>query len=168
MAQLYRMKMKKILAIMLFLLLATGCSLNNKEEIDYGINAQKIISTSDKKVKVYVFGKKDCPICSKANDFFTSLENNPNYKDMFDYNYVEIYDEKWHAIDDKTELLMLNVAAYFDDEVDGTPYIVVGEKGFAGYKENWQELFKKEIFRCFKADVCIDAVKAMFENKLEY
>ena len=44
--------MKKLVLILCLLLLVTGCGKEKREPVDYGNEAQKIISTSSKKVKV--------------------------------------------------------------------------------------------------------------------
>ncbi len=159
--------MKKLVLILCLLLLVTGCGKEKREPVDYGNEAQKIISTSSKKVKVYVFGKDGCPKCAAANEFFTDLAKDKDYKSKFDYNYIELYDEKWNPYDFGVEQLLFDVATYFGDEFTGTPYIVVGEKSFKGYAENFESGMKKEIKRCYEASKCNDRVKQMFNNELD-
>ncbi len=160
--------MKKFGLLLWSLFLITSCTLKKDYLIDYGEKAEKIVSQSTKKVKVYVFAKKGCEACENANEFFGNLVNDKDYANMFAYNFVEIYDENWHTFDENSEQLMLDVASYFKDDIDQVPYIIVGEKSFAGYKEQWDDIFKKEIMRCYKAKICNDPVRQMLNHEIKY
>ena len=58
----------------------------------------------------------------------------------------EVYDRSWHTESDKLEELMLRVGMYHDKEINGVPYIVVGDSFEVNYfGETTGDLVKEAI-----------------------
>ena len=83
---------------------------------------------ASEKINVYIFKGDGCGYCAKALTFFEGLSD--EYQNYF--NLVE--KEVWY--DDNNAALMQKVADYFNEDVNGVPYIVIGEKTFQGFDES--------------------------------
>ena len=75
--------------------------------------------------KVYLFYGEGCRYCAGAMEYFESLE--PEYGEMFEVVKYEVWSNE------NNQAILEKVAAVFGDEVGGVPYIVIGDKTFAGY-----------------------------------
>ena len=102
------------------------------------------------KINVYLFWGDGCGYCEAAKEFFASIEE--EYDDY--YNLVEY--EVWYNKDNNE--LKENVAAYFNDDVTGVPYIIIGDKTFGGYSSEYDEDIKKAIKEAYDDEDYIDAV----------
>ncbi len=99
---------------------------------------------AEEKINVYIFKGEGCGYCAKALTFFESLDD--EYQNYF--NLVER--EVWNDEDNASK--MQEVASYFNEEVNGVPYIIIGEKTFQGFAEDYEEDIKS-------------AIKAGYENE---
>jgi len=104
-----------------------------------------VFADSKEKINVYMYKGETCGYCAKALEFFKGLDE--EYQSYF--NLVE--KEVWYDEDNAKE--MQEVAAYFNEEVSGVPYIIIGDKTFQGFSE---EEYGEQI----KA-----AIKAGYENE---
>lgn len=86
-----------------------------------------VFADSKEKINVYIFKGDGCGFCAKALTFFEGLDE--EYKSYF--NLVE--KEVWN--DEDNANLMEKVADYFNEDVKGVPYIIIGEKTFKGFDE---------------------------------
>lgn len=86
-----------------------------------------VFADSKEKINVYIFKGDGCGFCAKALTFFEGLDE--EYKSYF--NLVE--KEVWY--DEDNANLMEKVADYFNEDVTGVPYIIIGEKTFKGFDE---------------------------------
>ncbi len=102
------------------------------------------VFAENEKINVYIFKGEGCGYCAKALTFFESLDD--EYKSYF--NLVE--KEVWN--DEENASKMQEVASYLNESVSGVPYIIIGEKTFQGFTEEYKEDIKK-------------AIKAGYENK---
>lgn len=89
------------------------------------------------KINVYIFKGEGCGYCAKALTFFEGLDD--EYKSYF--NLVE--KEVWNDENNATQ--MEKVADYFNEDVGGVPYIIIGEKTFQGFAETYEEDIKEAI-----------------------
>lgn len=103
-----------------------------------------VFADSKEKINVYIYKGETCGYCAKALEFFEGLDE--EYQSYF--NLVE--KEVWYDEDNAAE--MQEVAAHFNEEVSGVPYIIIGDKTFQGFSE---EEYGEQI----KA-----AIKAGYEN----
>ena len=106
--------------------------------IPFMVYAEGEETTSSKnEVKVYLFRGEGCPHCADAEEFFTSIEE--EYGSMF-----EVIDyETWY--DEENQELMKKVADARGEEASGVPYIIVGNKSWNGYTDNYGEEILAEI-----------------------
>lgn len=88
-------------------------------------------------IKVHIFKGDGCGYCAAALEFFESIED--EYGKYFDL----VEHEVWY--DEDNASLMTEVASYFEEEVNGVPYIIIGDKTFQGYTESYNEQIKNEI-----------------------
>lgn len=104
-----------------------------------------VLAEGKDKINVYIFKGEGCGFCAKALTFFEELDD--EYKSYF--NLVE--KEVWS--DEENAEQMQKVANHFNENVQGVPYIIIGDKTFQGFDE---EEYGEEI----KA-----AIKSSYENK---
>ena len=86
-----------------------------------------VFASGKEKINVYIYKGETCGYCAKALEFFEGLDD--EYQSYF--NLVE--KEVWYDEDNAKE--MQEVAAYFNEEVSGVPYIIIGDKTFQGFSE---------------------------------
>ncbi len=94
---------------------------------------------ADEKINVYIFRGEGCGYCAKALTFFSELSSDEEYKNYF--NLVE--NEVWNDKDNATK--MQSVADYFGEKVNGVPYIIIADKTFQGFTEDYEEDIKSAI-----------------------
>lgn len=101
------------------------------------------VFAANEKINVYIFRGEGCGYCASALEFFNGLDD--EYKSYF--NLVER--EVWNNKDNAAK--MQEVADYFNDDLKGVPYIIIGEQTFKGFAEEYEEDIKA-------------AIKAGYEN----
>ena len=129
----------------------------NKFKIMFLMAAVLLIScvtpvSAEEKVKVYLFEGDGCPYCEKAQEFFKNEIGN-DYKDKFELVEYEV----WY--NEENAALLQDVAATLGQEVQGVPFIVIGEEVFPGYSSEMNEDIKKAIEKEFTADTKYDVLK---------
>ncbi len=106
---------------------------------------------SNEKITVHIFRGEGCGYCAAALSFFEGLED----------EYGQYYELEEHEVwyDEDNANLMSNVAAYFNEEVSGVPYIIIGDKTFQGYTESYNDEIKKAIKEAYESGNFEDRVK---------
>ena len=107
---------------------------NNSKNEDVESNEKIDDEESDKKkskVKVYFFHGDGCPHCADAEDFFDSLED--EYGDLFE---VVAY-ETWY--NEENSALLEEIGETRDETITGVPYILIGNKSWAGYASDYDD-----------------------------
>ena len=110
-----------------------------------------INAASDEKITVHIFRGEGCGYCKAALSFFDSI------KEEYGQYYELEEHEVWYDEDNAT--LMSNVAAYFNEEVNGVPYIIIGDKTFQGYTESYNDEIKQAIKDAYDSGKFEDRVK---------
>ena len=129
------MKSLKYFALVLAVLLVFPLVVFADEESD----------TSSKEVKVYLFRGEGCPHCAEAEEWFKSIEEEyGSYFEVVDY-------ETWYDKDNAE--LMQRVADARKEEASGVPYIIIGNKSWNGFAEDYEEEMLDEIKSVFEQDV---------------
>lgn len=156
--------MKKIISILLVGLLFIPSLINAKEisYSDYKTYTLKEVleeegididlgdyKESDDKINIYLFRGKGCTVC---RNFVTFLANNVEEYGKY-FNLVAF--EVWY--DNDNEKLLYEVAEVFGDEVDGVPYIVIGDESFPGFLAT--DEYQESIFT---------AIKKLYDSKDRY
>ncbi|MBR2841141.1 MAG: hypothetical protein IKF01_04735 [Bacilli bacterium] len=155
--------MKKIMAILLVLLLMPtivfakepeSMSLEDalkEEEIEYDLGDYQ---ESDQKVNVYLFRGKGCSHCYE----FLEYVSKDLIKESGEYFNLVTY-EVWNNEDNKE--LMDKVAEYLGEEAGGVPFIVIGDKVFAGYAESMNDEMKEAIKKLYDSEDRYDVIKKL-------
>jgi len=129
-----------------------GSSTDYKEAVEklesYDLTNYK---DSDKKVNVYIFRGSSCSHCFDAISYFASI-----YKDEGKYFNVKTY-EVWQNSDNND--LMKKVSEKLKDDVSGVPYIVIGDKSWSGFANDYGKEMMDTIKKEYKKDKKTDVVK---------
>lgn len=94
---------------------------------------------ASEKVNVYLFRRDGCGFCESALEFFNDLSNDSEYKDYFNLVEKEVSGSTANAS------LMEKVASKLNVDIQGVPFIVIGEQHFEGYTSSWNENIKSVI-----------------------
>lgn len=113
---------------------------------DDGESEDEKIEEKDKEVKVYFFHGDGCPHCAEAKEFFDSIEE--EYGDLFEL----ISYETWKN-DDNAEGLQ-KIGEMREEKIEGVPYILIGNKSWPGYIEDFN-------------DDIIEAIKEEYEVEVD-
>ena len=114
----------------------------------FNVKAEEI--TEKEKVSVYVFTKDGCPYCEKAKSFLESSKK--KYGKYYEIVEYQVYDSDWNANED-IKIIMDQVAEKRGDEVEGVPYIVIGDNySINGYTTEYN-------------DAIISAIKEAYNDK---
>lgn len=99
----------------------------------------------DKEVNVYLFRGEGCPHCQEAEEFFDSIEEEyGQFFKLVDY-------ETWYDTDNAE--LLEKVAEARKEDVEGVPYIIIGDKSWSGYASSYNESI-------------IETIKAEYDKEL--
>ena len=149
------MKTIKYLLVLLvaFLILPFAVFAEGEEEVTEG--DASLISEQSKEVHVYLFRGEGCPHCQEAEEWFASIEE--EYGNLF-----EVIDyETWYNSDNAA--LMKKVAEARGETAEGVPYIIIGNKSWAGFTEDYESEMIEQIKAEFEIDVDqrYDAIKGL-------
>lgn len=101
-------------------------------------------------VNIYMFTKEGCSICETAAKYFSELSADKEYGEMFNLITLRVYDNEWNIASQEFYDTAIKLARKMGDKFNGTPYIIVGEKSFNGFKVKYDEQIKEEIKRCYE------------------
>lgn len=128
--------MKKFSKILLVILCAVMISLPLVVRADEETSSST--ETEERsKIPVYMFRGEGCAFCAKALEFFEEIQE--EYGKYYELKTFEV----WNDATNKS--LMDQVAEYLDIQINGVPFIIIGEKTFSGFPEETKEEIKKEI-----------------------
>ncbi len=106
-------------------------------------------NNQEDKVNIYLFRGQGCSHCYEFLEYLESIID--DYGKYFNVVTFEVWN------DTTNNDLMEKVAAKFEEEASGVPYIVIGEKTFSGYSssmnEELQSLIKEEYEKEDRYDV---------------
>lgn len=107
----------------------------------------KVEAKKNDKVTIYLFRGKGCGYC---RSFLTFLSNiNEEYGKYFELESYEV----WYDADNNA--LMKTISGFLGEEARGVPYIIIGDKVFAGYSSSDDNELKstiKELYNTKKKD----------------
>ncbi len=121
---------KKILLVIPIILSGLIIILNNKNIII----KESPSNINNDKLNIYLFWGEGCPNCEKEKEYLKTL----NKKDVNIYSFEVWYNEKNY-------ILMEKVASYFNEEVKGVPYTIIGDETFTGYSNTIKDKMNKKI-----------------------
>ncbi len=93
-------------------------------------------------ITIYLFRGKGCGFCRAFLEFMNSITD--EYGKYFTMTSYEV----WY--DNENAALMEEVSNYLDNPAGGVPYIVIGDKVFAGYSTEYDEGIKEAITTLYK------------------
>lgn len=114
------------------------------------VTTEEAAAEESKEAKVYLFRGETCPHCQEAEEWFQSIEAEYG-------SYFEIVDyETWN--DEANRDVFRNVLKargeyVSDDESLGVPYILIGDKSWTGFAEEYQQEIIDQIKQVFAQDV---------------
>lgn len=110
-----------------------------------------IKTTTDKK-NIYLFWGDGCSHCAELSLYLNEIKN--IYKKHYNLYTFEVWN------DAENHNLMESVAATMNEEVEGVPYLVIGDKTFSGYADD----MKKEILTAIKDEYKNDNYFDAYQN----
>ena len=158
--------MKKIITILLLVLLLptmvlaaetksqTLAETLDSEEIKANLDNYK---DGENKVPVYLFRGQGCSHCHEFLEFVAS-DLVKEYGDKFELISYEVWNNKENAN------LMEEVSEYLDDDANGVPYIIIGEKRYNGYSESMNDKIKTAIDDLYKSEERYDILTEIKEH----
>lgn len=96
-------------------------------------------------VKVYLFKGETCGFCALAEEYFNELED--SYGEYFKLKKYEV----WY--NENNAELMEDVADYLNTEVEGVPFIVIGDEYFNGFNDYIGRKMLDKILSEYEKDV---------------
>lgn len=128
--------MKKFSKILLVILCAVMVSLPLVVRAEEETGSSTDVDERSK-IPVYMFRGEGCAFCAKALTFFEEIQE--EYGKYYELKTFEV----WNDATNKS--LMDQVAEYLDIQINGVPFIIIGEKTFSGFPDESKEEIKKEI-----------------------
>ena len=128
--------MKRFSKILLVILCAVMVSLPLVVRADEETSSSTDVDERSK-IPVYMFRGEGCAFCAKALTFFEEIQE--EYGKYYELKTFEV----WNDATNKS--LMDQVAEYLDIQINGVPFIIIGEKTFSGFPEETKAEIKKEI-----------------------
>lgn len=110
-----------------------------EESIEHDFSNYK---ETDDQVVIYLFRGKGCAYCRKFLTFLNSIV------DEYGSKFKVVSYEVWYDSDNAE--LMQKVSETTGEEAGGVPYIVIGDKVFAGYSESYDADIKAKIDELYK------------------
>lgn len=135
--------MKKF--ILLFIVMISFFSIPFAVFADDGESEDEKIEEKNKEVKVYFFHGDGCPHCAEAKEFFDSIEE--EYGDLFEL----VSYETWKN-DDNAEGLQ-KIGEIREENIEGVPYILIGNKSWPGYIEDFNDDIIESIKEEYEVEV---------------
>ena len=109
------------------------------------VTAAEDTTAASNEVNVYFFRGEGCPHCEEAEQWFQSIEAEyGSYFKIVDY-------ETWY--NEENADLMEKVAKVRGEEASGVPYIIVGDKSWNGFTEEYGEEILSQIQTVFAQNV---------------
>ena len=134
------MKNLKLLLLLILTLLILPFAVNAEETESSAEESSKEVE----KVNVYFFRGEGCSYCAAAEEWFDEISD--EYGDKFkvvDY-------ETWNSQENMD--LMNEVAKARGETADGVPYIIVGNKSWNGFADDYKESIISQIEEEYKLD----------------
>lgn len=101
----------------------------------------------NKEVKVYFFRGQGCSHCAEAEEWFKSIEE--EYGERF-----KIVDyETWYNEENADLMKKVAKARGEEDRATGVPYIIIGDKSWIGFAEDYKDEIKGQIDSVYGTEI---------------
>lgn len=124
-----------------------------EEEIDHDFSNY---SETDDQITIYLFRGKGCAYCKKFLTFLNSIV------DEYGKYFKVVSYEVWYNNDNAE--LMSNVESTLGKSADGVPFIVIGDKSFAGYSDEYDDEIKEAIKTLYESEDRYDVMDELNKN----
>ena len=114
-------------------------------------------SEDNNQAVIYMFRGRGCAYCEKFLTFLNSIV--PEYGKYFKLVSYEV----WY--NSNNSKLFNEVAKKFDTDADGVPFIVIGDKYFAGYSSSDDEQIKKAIMDLYNSNDRYDIMNHLNDDE---
>ena len=127
--------MKKIgFLVLLFMILFIPFAVFADEE-----NNETESNDSKNEVVIYFFRGQGCSHCAEAEEWFKSIEEELGNKfQIVDY-------ETWYNEDNSELMKKVAKARGEEEQATGVPYIIIGDKSWIGFADDYKEEIKEQI-----------------------
>lgn len=109
------------------------------EEIEEAFKSYK---ETDDQVIIYLFRGEGCGFCRRFLQFLNDIT------DEYGKKFKLVSYEVWY--NEENNNLMNEVGTFLNNVPQGVPYIIIGDKVFAGFAESYEEPIKEKIDEMYK------------------
>ena len=142
-------KLRFLLVLLLAIMIIPFGVFAEGEEEQSQTEGEQVTTTaaeeSDKRAIVYFFRGQGCSHCAEAEEWFNSIQ-----EELGEYFKIVDY-ETWYNKDNAE--LMTKVAEARNDEAGGVPYIIIGDKSWIGFADDYKDEIKAQIKDLYAQDV---------------
>ena len=126
------------------------------------VNAKTTKKAEKDPINFYIFYGKTCGYCQKLHDYTATLEKDKTINSKFRIVDYEV----WY--DENNSELMTKVGNYFNFDVDGVPFYVIGDQYFTGFSEETSpEKIVKAINEEYSASDYVDVVAGIQDGSIK-
>ena len=104
-------------------------------------------SDESKEAIIYFFRGEGCSHCAEAEEWFKSIED--EYGERFT---IKDY-ETWYDEDNAELMKKVAKARGEEDQATGVPYIIIGDKSWIGFADEYKDEIKEQIDKVYGQDV---------------
>ena len=139
------MKKIKFLLVLLLALLIIPFAVYADEGEENASEGSEETTEVSKEVPIYFFRGEGCPHCQEAEEWFSSIE-----EEYGQYFVIKDY-ETWYNTDNAD--LMSKVEEARGEEAGGVPYIIIGDKSWIGFAEDYEDEIISQIQTVYSQDI---------------
>lgn len=126
------------------------------------VNAKTTKKAEKDPINFYIFYGSTCGYCQKLHNYTATLEKDKTINSKFRIVDYEVWGDK-----DNSEL-MTKVGNYFNFDVDGVPFYVIGDQYFTGFSEETSpEKIVKAINEEYSASDYVDVVAGIQDGSIK-
>ena len=127
----------------------------------FAVFAEEEAKEESKEVKVYFFRGQGCSHCAEAEEWFKSIEEEMGDRfEIIDY-------ETWYNEDNADLMKKVADARGESEQATGVPYIIIGDKSWVGFADDYKDEIKDQINGEYGKDVKerYDVIELLNQNK---
>lgn len=146
--------MKKFLKVLMIMVLVVFPFLT--------VDAKTTKKTNKEPINFYIFYGSTCGFCQKLHNYTAELEKDKTMNTKFRIVDFEVWKNKDNSA------LMTKVGSYFNFDVDGVPFYVIGDQYFTGFDETKSpEQIVKAINEEYNNSKYIDVVAGVQDGSIK-
>ena len=146
--------MKKFLKVLMIMILVAFPFVS--------VNAKTTKKAEKEPINFYIFYGKTCGFCQKLHNYTATLEKDKTINSKFRIVDYEV----WY--DENNSELMTKVGNYFNFDVDGVPFYVIGDQYFTGFSEETSpEKIVQAINEEYSASDYVDVIAGIQDGSIK-